>query len=576
LLHNEVSVDAVVVGSGCGGGVIAKSLVDAGFNVLVLEKGGYYHAGDFKQWKEADAGKYTLEKAGLLATEDGGFAVIAGSCVGGGSTINWSASFTPPTYVLQEWKNQFKLPGFDEQNPTSEYNQARKDILQWVNVNQENSYYDECEETKEPGKCTFAVNGNNRLLWKSAEKQGFQPEKIPRNVKNCKDCGHCCYGCAHRSKQSTIHALLEPILLQQRENEKNNVQDNGGKGKLFIIPHTYVNQVLWKEVAGSTNHSIYGKKKEACGVDAIVTINENNIETKISLRVKAHVFVSSCGSVHTPALLLRSRFQHPLIGKGLTLHPVVPVCGIANKDFDTGLARGVSMGVVVREPKIHAHQLPDDETHPVAIETPPGHPGLLGTVLPWHGGLNYKILITGYKHSAAFIGLPRDRSQNSNRVEIDIDGKPVLHYRVTKEDAPNIIAGIEMELRSLYAMEEIGAIFVSHSSLLPFVRSKNLSAQENHQRFEEYVQIVKRAGIQHLKTHLYSAHQMSSAKMAGVVENGPVTETGEMYECDSLFVADGSVLPTSLGINPMITIEITSRMISKHIIRKLTLKKQQS
>ncbi|RYY88603.1 hypothetical protein EON63_02170 [archaeon] len=77
---------------------------------------------------------------------------------------------------------------------------------------------------------SFRVNENNRFLWQGAVKSGYTPEKIPRNVKGCVDCGHCCFGCRHGSKQSTITALLEPLLLRQ-------YRDPSVKGKCINL-HT--------------------------------------------------------------------------------------------------------------------------------------------------------------------------------------------------------------------------------------------------------------------------------------------------------------------------------------------------
>ena len=45
----ELSADAVVIGSGTGGGTVAAELVAAGKDVIVLEKGGYFRQDDFAQ-----------------------------------------------------------------------------------------------------------------------------------------------------------------------------------------------------------------------------------------------------------------------------------------------------------------------------------------------------------------------------------------------------------------------------------------------------------------------------------------------------------------------------------------------
>jgi choline dehydrogenase-like flavoprotein len=60
--------------------------------------------------------------------------------------------------------------------------------------------------------------------------------------------------------------------------------------------------------------------------------------------VRAKVVVCSAGALHTPALLLRSGFRHPQIGRHLGLHPVLAVMGVL-PEVETGLATGVGMGV---------------------------------------------------------------------------------------------------------------------------------------------------------------------------------------------------------------------------------------
>jgi hypothetical protein len=105
-------VDAVVVGSGSGGGIMAGQLVEAGYTVLVVEKGGYFQSKDYKEWREAESMANLYDKGGLCTSEDGGVVILSGSCIGGGSTLNWSASFRTPDIVLEDWEKtgltQFK------------------------------------------------------------------------------------------------------------------------------------------------------------------------------------------------------------------------------------------------------------------------------------------------------------------------------------------------------------------------------------------------------------------------------------------------------------------------------------
>ena len=99
------TADVCVVGSGAGGGTIAAQLVKAGLSVLVLEKGPYLRTTDFEQasWTESEAFLSAFERGGLCASKDGNIVILAGACAGGGTTVNWSASFRTPDYVRNSW-----------------------------------------------------------------------------------------------------------------------------------------------------------------------------------------------------------------------------------------------------------------------------------------------------------------------------------------------------------------------------------------------------------------------------------------------------------------------------------------
>ena len=88
-------------------------------------------------------------------------------------------------------------------------------------------------------------------------------------------------------------------------------------------------------------------------------------------------------------------------------------------------------------------------------------------------------------------------------------------------------------------------------------------------QFEKYVESVRKEGVKEARMQVFSAHQMSSCRMAASPDDGPTSPTGELYECKNLYIADASAFPSSLGINPMVTIEALSHMISKDIIKNI-------
>ena len=99
------NVDAVVVGSGAGGGVTAARLAAKGLRVLVIEKSSFIPAQQLTL-REGASFETMMERGGLLTTENGATSVLAGSTLGGGTRVNWNASFKTPAHVRQEWVDQ--------------------------------------------------------------------------------------------------------------------------------------------------------------------------------------------------------------------------------------------------------------------------------------------------------------------------------------------------------------------------------------------------------------------------------------------------------------------------------------
>ncbi|KAL4958678.1 uncharacterized protein BDV14DRAFT_207568 [Aspergillus stella-maris] len=98
----SIETDVVIVNSGCGGSVAAKNLAEAGYRVVVVEKSYYFPTLAFPM-PPLEGNLNLYESGGLLATDDGNMAVLAGSSWGGGGTIKWSASLAPQGYLREQW-----------------------------------------------------------------------------------------------------------------------------------------------------------------------------------------------------------------------------------------------------------------------------------------------------------------------------------------------------------------------------------------------------------------------------------------------------------------------------------------
>jgi long-chain-alcohol oxidase len=84
-----------------------------------------------------------------------------------------------------------------------------------------------------------------------------------------------------------------------------------------------------------------------------------------------------------------------------------------------------------------------------------------------------------------------------------------------------------------------------------------------------FLQGVERAGLHRHAFPLFSAHQMSSARIGASPKLGAVNPHGESWDVKRLFVVDGSTMPTSSGVNPMLTILGLAHFLSQRIAAQL-------
>ena len=110
----------------------------------------------------------------------------------------------------------------------------------------------------------------------------------------------------------------------------------------------------------------------------------------------------------------------------------------------------------------------------------------------------------------------------------------------------------------------------------------NLSGSEleaaisNDSQYQSFLKKTVDMGIVEGNTGVFSAHQMGSCRMACDPSQGPVSPQGEVWECSNLYVSDGSLFPTSLGINPMITIVAFARHVSRQVMKAAGVKPSSS
>ncbi|MFT5443608.1 MAG: choline dehydrogenase-like flavoprotein, partial [Myxococcota bacterium] len=104
----EEEADAVVVGSGPSGAVVAHSLAAAGKSVILLEEGPPFTPQDF-EFEGSLSMARTLRESGLRRTEGSILPTMQAIALGGGSLVNSAICVRPPEFVFEDWSSRFDL-----------------------------------------------------------------------------------------------------------------------------------------------------------------------------------------------------------------------------------------------------------------------------------------------------------------------------------------------------------------------------------------------------------------------------------------------------------------------------------
>mmetsp|Transcript_16040 Transcript_16040/g.31937 ORF Transcript_16040/g.31937 Transcript_16040/m.31937 type:complete len:444 (+) Transcript_16040:22-1353(+) len=183
-VNDNDTFDYIIIGSGCGGSVVARQLCKIG-KCLVIEKGTPLPS-DLKNVSQCESEGMCdfYEKGSLLTTNDGSLMILAGAALGGGSTVNWGCCLDTPEYVREEW-NQMGLPQFAPGN--KEFSRSMAEVKEYMGVTDKG----------------ITHNGMNKKLIEGCEKNKFKWKVAPQNIKDTslKSAGWTCFGPRQGNKQ---------------------------------------------------------------------------------------------------------------------------------------------------------------------------------------------------------------------------------------------------------------------------------------------------------------------------------------------------------------------------------------
>ena len=171
--------------------MVAATLAERGLDVVVLEAAGYFNESDFDQL-ELSAYQEMFWRGGPTPTADGNVSLVAGTTLGGGTTINWTNCLRTRPWVREQWAREHGLEGVDG----PEFDRHLDAVLERIGAS------DRCSD----------LNGPQQRMKEGAEALGWSFETIIRNTDPDKYspemAGYLGFGDQSGSKQSADRTWL--------------------------------------------------------------------------------------------------------------------------------------------------------------------------------------------------------------------------------------------------------------------------------------------------------------------------------------------------------------------------------
>ena len=485
-----LDADVVVVGSGAGGGVIAAKLAEAGKRVVVVEAGGYFNEADFNQ-SELWAYQNLYWRGGLTPSADFNVTLLAGSCLGGGTVVNWTNSLKTKPWVREQWASEHGLEDVD----SPEFDRHLDAVWERLGVN------DRCSE----------LNRSQQKMKDAADALGWNFDVCRRNWDPDKHdprmAGLMGFGDQSGAKRSTLRTYLE---------------DAAGHGAQ-ILANTFVERVLVEN-------------GHAAGVEGVWTeMTPTGPGRTARVTVRAPQVVVAAGALESPAILLRSGIGGETVGKHLRLHPCTAMLGDYGEDMDSWWG-APHAGLINEFANV-------EDGYGFLLEGTQYTTALGASAIPFTTGTEHKALMADYNKYGMTIGLVRDHG--GGRISLDEDRQAVVEYAMEDElDVRNSRRALEAQVRAHHAAGARRIVMLGAG--MPTWRIGD--------DLEAFIARLQRMPLRAGGATLFAAHQMGTCRMGADPASSVADVRGELHDTPGVWIGDTSAFPTSSGTNPMITV----------------------
>ncbi len=359
------------------------------------------------------------------------------------------------------------------------------------------------------------LNGNNDALRRGVAALGWKGAVLSHNRVGCQLSGFCELGCAYDAKQNALKVVVPQALAA------------GAR--------------LYADVrAARVTH-------EAGRVTGVVaTALSAGGSPQATLTIRAKVVVLAGSAVGSAALALASGLPDPedQLGRDLRMHPGAVVAGMFDDRLDSW--RGIPQSYECTE----LLDLNEGSDKRVWIVPAFAHPIGCASALPGFGADHMRAM-REYPRLAVFTAMVHDETRGRVTVQ---SGRPAIEYTLGERDRAQLAKGLVACARLLFAA---GAREVTIPAIPP-VRLK--SARE--------LDALDTRFVRPHSVPMTAVHPMGTLRMGSDAKRSVVGPDGEHHQLRGLFVADGSLFPTSLGGPPQISIYSFALKLAPHVVAR--------
>ena len=522
--HLVLETDIVVVGSGAGGSFVAAELAaKTDQRVLILEKGDFVEPTEFLQRERLMMPRIFDTEFSVLRIFNREIAtvstaVVTGKLVGGSATINHALAFEPPRPVIRDWHDRLGAElGYDDLVPHLE---AIRTLLRIGPVPESQ------------------ISGSNLALRRGVTTLGL-PHHGPtqRNAHQCIGCGYCDLGCRYNRKLTPLNMIL-PMAARR-----------GAQ----VLANCRVDELLLEQLPDDGRG---GRTHRATGVVAHLTDSRGNSRERVEIRARRVVLAA--GPFSSPRILMRSGVPRlrsskgfeAAVGERFSTHATITFCS----EFDEALypsAATPPMGYFVKKYDVDDQTTADPARDHVryALEGMLNHPLAHAQLVPYESSESHQAFMKRFNQTMTLAVMFRDRPV----------GRVTPHgfeYALAEEDYAGWLDALRTGARIMFAAGGRRVFFNSHHPLI-------LNGPD------EIDTALTRDLVADQRIQITSGHPMGGCALGGDARRDVVDSRGRSWDVDGLYVADSSILPTSLGVNPCYTVYALGRYIANKMVEEI-------